>query len=150
MARIINNAGMALIKTFEGLRLKAYRDVAGIWTIGYGHTRNVSAGMTFTQEQADQALDDDMSGAEDAVTQAMDGAATTDNQFAAMVSLSYNIGSENFAGSTVLRKHRSGDTQAAAAAFLMWDEARIDGALRVMAGLTRRREAERALYLTIG
>ncbi len=52
MLRTINDAGLNLIKSFEGLRLDAYRDVAGIWTIGYGHIRGVSEGMTITEEQA--------------------------------------------------------------------------------------------------
>jgi lysozyme len=148
MPRTINDAGLTLIKTFEGLRLNAYQDVAGIWTIGYGHTRDVSARMTFTQDQADQALNADLLSTETSVDRALDGVETTDNQFAAMVALSYNIGSGNFASSTVLREHRAGATQAAADAFLLWNKATIDGVLQVVRGLTNRREAERTLYLT--
>jgi lysozyme len=148
MPRTINDAGLTLIKTFEGLRLNAYQDVAGIWTIGYGHTRIVSAGMTFTQDQADQALNADLLSTETSVDRALDGVETTDNQFAAMVALSYNIGSGNFASSTILREHRTGAAQAAAAAFLLWNKATIDGVLQVVRGLTNRREAERTLYLT--
>jgi lysozyme len=148
MPRTINAAGLNLIKTFEGCVLTAYQDVAGIWTIGYGHTRGVTVGMVFTQAQANQALADDLLSTETSVDKAVAGVATTDNQFAAMVSLTYNIGSGNFASSTVLREHKAGNTQAAADAFLMWNKATINGTLQVVAGLTRRRAAERELYLT--
>ena len=146
--RTINDAGLDLIKHFEGCRLTAYQDVAGIWTIGYGHTAGVSEGLVFTQAQADQALLDDLTDAEAAVDSAVQDVPTTDNQFAAMVSLCYNIGAGNFADSTVLREHRTGRTQQAANAFLLWNKATIDGVLQVVTGLTNRREAERTLYLT--
>jgi lysozyme len=148
MARTINTAGLNLIKSFEGCKLTAYQDVAGIWTIGYGHTLGVTAGMVFTQDQADQALASDLLSTETAVDKAVAGVNTTDNQFAAMVSLSYNIGSGNFGSSTVLKEHRAGQTQSAADAFLMWNKATINGVLQVVAGLTNRRTAERSLYLT--
>jgi lysozyme len=148
MARTINAAGLSLIKSFEGCVLTAYQDVAGIWTIGYGHTRGVTAGMVFTQQQADQALADDLLSTETSVDRAVQAATTTDNQFAAMVSLTYNIGSGNFASSTVLREHLAEQIQPAAAAFLLWNKATISGVLQVVAGLTRRRTAEQSLYLT--
>ena len=100
VARTINAAGLNLIMSFEGCILTAYQDVAGIWTIGYGHTRGVTAGMVFTQDQADQALADDLLSTETAVRTAVAAVNTSDNQFAAMVSLTYNIGSGNFASST--------------------------------------------------
>ena len=96
MLRAINDAGLTLIKTFEGCRLDAYQDVAGIWTIGYGHTHGVCAGMTLTQDQAEQALAADLSSTVAAVDRALEGAKTTDNQFAAMVALCYNIGFGKF------------------------------------------------------
>jgi len=148
MTRTINDAGLALVKHFEGCKLTAYQDVAGIWTIGWGHTGKVTAGMTWTQAQADQALLTDLLATETAVENAVAGVATTDNQFAAMVVLAYNIGSGAFASSTVLREHRAGQTQSAADAFLMWNKSKIDGVLQVVAGLTNRRNAERTLYLT--
>lgn len=147
MAREIDAAGLALIKRFEGLRLEAYQDVAGIWTIGYGHTRGVVPGMTITEAQADQALADDLGGAEAVVDDATADVATGDNEFSAMVSLCFNIGSANFRASTVLREHRAGAFAAAADAFLMWNKTHVDGVLQEVAGLTDRRTAERALYL---
>ena len=77
-----------------------------------------------------------------------DDVPTGENQFAAMVSLCFNIGSGNFKTSSVLRRHREGDDAAAADAFLLWDKAHVDGELVELDGLLRRREAERTLYLT--
>ena len=148
MPRTIDQAGLELIKQFEGLRLDAYQDVAGIWTIGYGHTKGVQPGMHITQAQAEQALRDDLLTAEGAVESAVGATGTSDNQFAALVSLCYNIGSANFRTSTVLREHCADHTQQAADAFLMWNKATINGVLQVVAGLANRRQAERALYLT--
>jgi lysozyme len=148
MARIINDTGFTLIKRFEGCRLQAYQDAAGIWTIGYGHIDGVTGGMTITQDQADQFLQDDLYAAENAVDSVTAQATTTDGQFAAMVSLCYNIGPCGFKSSTVLRQHRAGNTTQAADAFLLWDKATIDGQLQVVQGLFNRRQAERDLYLT--
>ena len=147
MGRQINEAGLALIKSFEGLELDAYQDVAGIWTIGYGHTKGVGPGMSITADQAEQALEDDLAGAEGVVDDATAEAATGDNQFAAMVALCFNIGSANFRASTVLRDHLAGSNDGAGDAFLLWNKAHVNGALQPVAGLTNRRKAERALYL---
>jgi lysozyme len=147
MARQINEAGLRLIKEHEGCRLSAYQDVAGIWTIGYGHIKDVRPEMRISQEQADQSLADDLMGAESTVEGATEGVSTTDNQFAAMVSLCFNIGSANFRQSSVLRDHRVGNVSAADA-FLMWNKARVKGELQEVVGLTNRRRAERELYLT--
>lgn len=148
MPRVINDQGLALIKNAEGLRLDAYQDVAGIWTIGYGHTGGVTQVMQITQEQADQFLTADLQSSESAVNAAVGQAATSDNQFSAMVSLCYNIGAGNFRSSTVLKDHLAGNAADAADAFLLWNKATIDGTLQAVAGLTNRRNAERALYLT--
>ena len=146
--RTINAAGLQLIEHFEGLRLTAYQDVAGIWTIGYGHTRGVFPAMVITAAQAQQALQDDLLTAQGAVDTAVAGSATSDDQFAAMVSLCFNIGAANYRASTVLREHRAGNYPAAADAFLLWNKATIDGVLTPVAGLTSRRTAERQLYLS--
>jgi lysozyme len=148
MARKTNEAGLNLIKQHEGCRLTAYQDVAGIWTIGYGHIKGVHPGMQMTQQQADQTLADDLAGAEAVVESAKGGVSTTDDQFAAMVSLCFNIGSGNFRPSSPLREHRAGNGAAATDAFLMWNKAHVNGQLQPVAGLTNRRQAERQLYLT--
>ena len=142
----INEAGLNLIKEFEGYRSEAYQDVVGIWTIGYGHIRGVRPGMTITEEQAAQFLRQDLAHAEASVDHMTSPAPTTNNQFAAMVSLCFNIGSGNFKTSSVLRLHRERDYTSAADAFLRWDKAHVNGQLEEVAGLLRRRQAEKALY----
>lgn len=145
----INQAGLDLIKSFEGFRAKAYLDAVNVWTIGYGTTAaagvgiDPKAGMTITEAQATEYLQ-----------RAIDKFAAqiapkltrkpNENEWAAMISLAYNIGPGAFAKSSVLRKFNAGDSAGAADAFRMWNKA----GGKVLAGLTRRREAERALFLT--
>jgi len=143
----VNQQGLELIKSFEGLRLIAYEDVAGIWTVGYGHTRGVYPGMTITQEEAEAFLRQDLSSDSSFVETAVAGLLTGSNQLSAMISLCFNIGSGNFKNSSVLRYHRNRNYAAAADAFLLWDKAHVDGQLVVLEGLRRRRRAERELYL---
>jgi lysozyme len=148
MARAINAAGLSLIEESEGCELTAYQDQAGVWTIGYGHTGiDVRPGMTIDQVTAELDLAADIGAACAAVDGATKGAAT-DNQFAAFVSLAYNIGSNAFRGSTALRRHLAGDYEGAADAILWWDKAHQDGQLVTVPGLFNRRNAERTLYLT--
>lgn len=140
------SAGLALIKEFEGCRLTAYRDAVGVWTIGYGHTAAAGspapkAGMTLTQEQADDLLVADLAIYEKAVSSGLTQA-PNQNQFDAMVSLCFNIGPGNFGKSSVRRFFNAGETAKAANAFLMWNKA----AGKVLKGLTRRRAAEMALF----
>lgn len=139
----INNAGLSLIKNFEGCRLQAYQDAVGVWTIGFGHTGGVYAGQTITQDQADALLEQDLHYFEVGVNSRVARNATP-NQFAAMVSLAYNIGIYAFGGSSVLRNFNAGEINAAADSFLLWNKADGD----VLEGLVRRRTAERALFLT--
>lgn len=141
--RRINQAGLDLIKSFEGLKLKAYLCPAKVWTIGYGSTgSHVKPGMAITEAEAERLLRDDLDRFEDAIAAAAPNA--TDNQFAAMVSLAFNVGVTAFLKSTVLRKHLAGDHMGAATAFGMWVKA---GGVK-LAGLVRRRAAEAQLYRT--
>lgn len=143
----INRAGYDLIKEFEGLRLRAYLCPAGVWTIGYGHTGpDVTPNRVITLKEAQALLDHDLDWAEACVEQAAPDA--NDNEFAAMVSLTFNIGADGFKKSTVLRLHKAGDKLGAARAFRMWNKATVSGKLTELPGLTRRRLAEEALYLT--
>jgi lysozyme len=148
MPRNINDAGLTLIKSFEGCRLTAYRDVAGIWTIGYGHIRGVQEGMSITQDQASDFLKQDLENTEEFIVAMTNTVATTNNQYAAMVSLCFNIGRGNFQASSVLRHHLAKDYNAAGDAFLLWDKAHVDGQLVVVKGLLNRREGEKELYLS--
>lgn len=148
MLRSINNAGLELIQHFEGCRLASYQDVAGIWTIGYGHIRGVREGMTIAQAQATQYLEQDLADTEAAVDSMTSSAPTNNNRYAAMVSLCFNIGSGNFKSSSVLRFHLEHDYTSAADAFLLWDKAHVNGQLVEVQGLLNRRTAEKALYST--
>lgn len=146
----INQAGLDLIRNFEGCRLDAYQDSAGVWTIGYGHTgpvngQPVAAGMTITQDTADDLLREDLAWAEKCVNDAVSHDATP-NQFAAMVSLAYNIGCGAFNSSSVLREFNDGFINAAREDFALWNEA----GGQVLEGLVRRRAAEAQLFGTPG
>ena len=149
----INAAGLAIIKESEGVVLTAIRDVAGVWTIGYGHTGpDVGPGLTITQAQADALLAADVASFSQAVTLLVTGPTitvdTNVNQFSAMVSLAYNIGAAAFKSSTLLKDHLAGDFAAAQQQFAVWDKAHVDGALVVLSALTERRADEAALYGT--
>ena len=146
---MINQAGLDLIKHYEGLRLKAYRDAVGVWTIGYGHTSmagdpKVKAGMVITEDEAEQILRTDLKKYEDAVKKALPGYPLTDNQYAALTSLCYNVGPGNFSKSSVVRYLRQGNPGQSADAFRAWNKA----GGRVLQGLVTRREAERKLFLS--
>ena len=135
-----------LIKEFEGCKLEAYPDPASggePWTIGVGSTKGVHKGMVITQEQADEYLVNDVAYSAKAVNQMVNGK-ITQNQFDALVSFAFNLGTGNLRNSTLLKKLNKDDFENAANEFLKWDMA----SGHQMAGLTRRRKAERALFLT--
>lgn len=134
--------GLSLIKSFEGLRLLAYRDAVGVWTIGYGATRGVKAGMSITQEQAERMLLNDVQRFEPEVERLVK-VPLTGNQWDALVSFTYNLGAANLEQSTLLRLLNHGDYAGTAEQFPRWNKA----GGKVLPGLVRRREAERALFL---
>lgn len=142
----ISDQGLELIKNQERFRARAYQDIAGVWTIGYGSTKGVQPGDTITHADALQRLQAELAEYENAVTIATAGIATQ-SQFDALTSLAYNIGAPGLRGSSVIKAHRRGDWQAAARAFALWNKARVNGKLRPVTGLTRRRALEAALYL---
>jgi len=136
--------GLALTRRFEGLRLESYQDVAGVWTIGYGHTGpEVKAGQKISDLEAEALLRKDVSGAVACVNHGVT-MAVTQNQFDAMVDFCFNVGCRNFSQSTLLRKLNLGDTAGAAAQFLLW----VNAGGKPVEGLRRRRAAERVLFLT--
>ena len=142
-----NAEGLALIKSHEGCRLKAYQDVKGVWTIGWGHTgTGVKEGLQWTQKDADDALLRDLNNVEAAVTKALGSGlgavSVTPNQFSALVSFAYNVGNEAFRKGTLLRMVLTGQPKAAADEFPRWN--RSGG--KVVAGLTNRRLDEAALF----
>jgi lysozyme len=136
--------GLALTKQFEGCKLTAYQDSVGVWTIGYGHTGTFAdPGKTITQAFADQLLLADIAKFEAGVLKLV-RAAINQNQFDALVDFSFNLGLGNLGSSTLLKKLNAGDIKGAAEEFLRWDKA----GGKVLAGLTRRRKAERELFLS--
>lgn len=134
-----------IVKKWEGCKLTAYRDSAGIWTIGYGHTP-ATQGQTISQSTADALLAMDMAWAERAVTGATYDVPTTPNQHAAMVSLTFNIGARGFMTSHVMTNHRAKLYDAAAKAFLSWDKEHVNGQLVPNKGLHNRRVYEAEIY----
>lgn len=144
----VNRATLGLIKHFEGFRSEAYRDPVGIWTIGYGTTAaaNVGivpkAGMAISEAEAEKYLAKALAKFADQIRPHIKRE-INDNQFGAFVSLAYNIGPNAFIGSTALRRFNDGDETGAANAMLWWNKA----GGRILAGLERRREAERKLFL---
>jgi len=142
--RSCNEAGKDIIRQSEGLRLKAYLCPAGKLTIGYGHTGpDVKTGMTITEDEANALLSQDLIAAETAITGAV-SVPITDNQFSALVSFVFNLGAGNFYSSTLLKKLNANDIFGAADEFPRWNK--VNG--QVLEGLTRRRQAEQALFLS--
>lgn len=140
--------GITLIKQFEGCKLTAYQDSVGVWTIGYGWTQPVDgkpirAGMTIKQETAERLLKIGLVSYESDVSRLVK-VGLTQGQFDALVSFTYNLGARSLSTSTLLRKLNAGDYAGAADEFLRWNKA----GGKALTGLTRRREAERALFLS--
>lgn len=135
--------GIDLIKEFEGYSERAYMCAGGKYTIGYGHTRGVEPGDTCTREQAERYLREDLKDAEEAVM-ALISVPLTQNQFDALVSLVYNIGSGNFYDSTIRRviNLKISDKEEYRRAWMMWVKSRG----KVLKGLVRRREVEFKLF----
>ena len=135
--------GIALIKEFEGLRLKAYKCPGGVWTIGYGHTACVKPGMVISEAQAEEYLKADLIAFERYLNGL--GLALNQNQFDALISLIYNIGIGNFQKSTLLRKARiNANDNSIMDEFLRW----VYSKGRVLPGLQRRRLREMKLYFS--
>lgn len=143
----LNQAGLDLIKRFEGLRLEAYQDVAGIWTIGYGHTKTARPGMRITEKEAEQLLLDDLKDAERGVESPVK-VPVNDNEYSALVSLVFNIGRGAFSKSTALKLLNKDDRVGAADAIELWNKSTVGGKKVVIPGLVSRRAAEKALFLT--
>lgn len=147
----LDQAGIDAIKKHEDFRAFPYQDIAGKWTIGYGHL--IKPGESFPRdisiEEAEVILFNDAQIAMDAVNRLVK-VPITQNQFNALVSFTYNLGTGALAESSVLRNLNNGDVQAAADSFLLWNKYRKSpGApLVASAGLTNRRKAEAAVFLS--
>lgn len=139
----ISKVGIDLIKSFEGCSLKAYRCPAGVLTIGYGCTVGVKEGQVITQAQADKMLLDELSRFEKAVNKL--GVEFNQNQFDALVSFCYNLGTGIFTGS-LLTAIKNKNWTSVASQMLLYNKARVNGKLTVLKGLDRRRKAEVELF----
>ena len=140
-----------IVEPSEGLRLNAYRDCVGVWTIGYGHTARagaprVSPGMKITEAEADEILSRDLRVFEGGVANALARAKgeVLQREFDALVDLAFNIGLGAFRSSSLLRAYLAGDKAKAAEKFLEWTKA----GGRVLPGLVARRKRDRAWFLT--
>lgn len=140
-ANALSEDGLSLIKGFEGLRLTAYQDSVGVWTIGYGHTAGVRPGDQITQAQADEYLRQDTGWAQQAVRNLVT-VPLSQGQFDALTSFTFNLGAGALEGSTLLAKLNSGDYAGAQAEFGRWVHA--DG--QVLQGLVNRRATEAELF----
>jgi lysozyme len=141
MTRTINAAGLALVRNYEGLRLEAYQDTSGIWTIGYGHILGVKPGDSINAERAELLLEADLAESERAVT-GLVKVPLTDNQFSALASFVFNEGAGAFARSTLLRKLNEGGYSLVPACLKSW----IFDNGKMLPGLAKRRAAEAALW----
>jgi GH24 family phage-related lysozyme (muramidase) len=130
----INDAGLELIKSFEGLQLTAYVCPAGVWKIGCGHTSNVKEGSVITKAEAEKLFLKDLRDAESTVTELVT-VKLNENEFSALVSFVFNVGSKFFSDSILLKMLNNNDRQGAADQFLR-------------SGLARRRVLERRLFLS--
>jgi lysozyme len=157
----ISEAGIQLIKSFEGCHNAPYRCPAGLWTIGYGRVlypdqarlktpERALYGIkdehnrTFEYDEIDSILEKDLERFEAGVLRLCPAAADSQSQFDAIVSFSFNVGLGNLQSSTLRMQYNRGEFESAADEFLKWTKA----SGKVLKGLVRRREAERALFLT--
>ncbi|HIH8965321.1 TPA: lysozyme [Serratia marcescens] len=144
----ISKGGIELIKRFEGLRLKAYQDSVGVWTIGYGWTqpvdgKKVGPGMQIDQATADRLLKCGVVQYEQGVNQLVK-VKITQGQFDALVSFAYNLGLQSLSTSTLLQKLNDGDKQGAADQLGRW----VNAGGKRLDGLVARRAAEREMFLS--
>jgi len=139
-----SSTGLALTEKFEGLRLTAYQDSVGVWTIGYGHTgADVKQGLTISEDQASVLLAADVAWAVTCVNKSVKSA-INQNQFDALVDFTFNLGCNSLGSSTLLKMVNVGDFAGAAGQFIRWNKA----GGKVLRGLTVRRQAEADLFST--
>ncbi|HEV8286018.1 MAG TPA: lysozyme [Chitinophagaceae bacterium] len=149
-----DNTCFEFIKSKEGLELKAYQDSAGIWTIGYGtiiyeDQTPVKKGDVITQERADELIEREISSKSAKVNAAVANVPVNQNQFNALVSFAYNVGTGALLSSTLLKRVKADPSDPNIRdAFMMWNKAHVNGKLVAVKGLTNRRAAEANLYFS--
>jgi len=137
----ISHEGLAIIKKFEGLELEAYQCSAGVWTIGYGHTKDVQQGDQWSESHAEYMLEVELEEYQSYINEYVE-VALSQHQFDALVSWVYNLGPANLKSSTLLKVLNSGDYEGVPAQIKRWNKA----GGKVLKGLVRRREAEALLF----
>ena len=152
----ISSNGIKALKGSEGLRLKAYQDRKGVWTIGYGHTgyvngKPVGPGMIITEKEAEDLFRQRLPEFENAVRSSV-RVPLTQNQYDVLVSLAYNIGGNGLKNSGLIKKLNSGDYQGAADALLEYNKVRDQKTkqLEFDKGVFNRRKREREMFLGVG
>lgn len=151
--KVISQKGINFIQSFEGYSSKAYDDGVGVWTIGWGTTikpngQKVKKGDVATKDQSLEYFKHDLKSFELAVNRLVKVNINQD-QYDALVSFTYNVGIGALTGSTALRKINQGDLKGGADAMLSWNKGTVNGKKVELKGLTRRRNAERNLFLSI-
>ena len=137
----ISKEGIALIKKFEGLELEAYQDSVGVWTIGYGHTKDVEQGLTITEEEAETMLMIELEEYEGYIEKLVK-VPLSQCQFDALVCWVYNLGPTNLSRSTLLTVLNQARFDDVPSEIKRWNKAGGE----VLQGLVRRREAEAMLF----
>jgi lysozyme len=137
----ISEEGLSLIKKFEGCELEAYRCSANVLTIGYGHTKGVEENQKITQEEAEEMLASELGEYEDYINDMVE-CDLEQHQFDALVAWVYNLGPTNLRSSTMLKRLNANDLDDVPAQIRRWNKA----GGKVLAGLTRRREAEALMF----
>lgn len=147
---LVSATAINIVKEFEGFEAEAYIDTDGTPVIGYGLSRiagkPVQIGDRILPEQADAALKNQLQEIQQQIEKTVK-VELSDHQLSALASISYNVGVGGIKKSTLVRKLNAGDYAGAANEFLRWDKANVSGRLVQLPGLTRRRQAERALFL---
>lgn len=141
MTRMVSDEAIALIKRWEGLRLTSYECEAGVWTVGYGHTKTARPRQTISEGDANRLLRADLAEFSAAIERLVK-VPLTDNQFGALVSWCFNVGTGAAAKSTLVKKLNQGDYESVPVELMRWNK--VKG--RVVEGLTNRRAAEVGLW----
>ena len=150
----VSQNGLSMIKNEEGLRLTAYTDQAGVWTIGYGtigyqNGNPVKKGDTITEQQAEDLLAWEVNLKTSSVASMVSGVTLNQNQYDSLVDFAYNAGTGALRGSTLLKRVLANPQDPTITdAFMMWDKIHVDGQLVYNAGLASRRQREAKLYFT--
>lgn len=148
MVRPIPQAAVEILRRFEGCKLTAYQDAGGVWTIGWGHTKNVHPEMVITHEEAEELLREDLQDIAPGIIKYVT-ITLNNNQYSALLSFVYNVGISAFYNSTLLKVINSkdlNDESAIVEQFMRWDK---DSKDIVLDGLRARRRAESSLYFTV-